>query len=115
MKNEILKAVEVLKDKECSVYVQGGSTINEMEFNSAVVKYEEKTNLLTIGTFHAFISLDIDDCDNVNINGNEVYLQFINGLELEIRGYTKEELKEAKNRLGNYDIGEEIDVTKSDR
>ena len=115
MKNEILKAVEVLKDKECSVYVQDGSTINEMEFNSAVVEYEEKTNLLTIGTFHAFISLDVDDCDEVNINGNEVYLQFANGLEFEIRGYTKEEIEEAKKRLGDYDIDEETDVTPSDR
>lgn len=107
MRNEILKAVEVLKDKECSVYVQGSSTINEMEFNSAVVKYEEKTNLLTIGMSHTFISLDVDDCDEVNINGNEVYLQFVNGLEFEIRGYTKEELEEVKKTFEDSKVANE--------
>ena len=107
MRNEILKAVEVLKDKECSVYVQGGSTINEMEFSSAVVEYEEKPNLLTIGTSHAFISLDVDDCDEVNIDGNEVYLQFDNGLEFEMRGYTKEELEEAKKTFEELKVANE--------
>lgn len=111
MRNEIKKAMEALKDKKCSVSVQGGSSINEMSFIEAVVDCDEKCETINIATQLVYLGLNVDNCIEVNASGNEIYLQFDDGVEFEICSYTKEESETAHARLFKRSINKETNTT----
>ena len=106
MRNEIKKVMETLKDKECNINVQSGSSINEMSFIGATVDCDEKRETINITTQLVCLSLNVDNCIEVNVDGNEVHFQFDDGLEFEILSYTKEEFKTAHEGLFKHGVNE---------
>ena len=106
MRNEIKKVMETLKDKECNINVQSGSSINEMSFIGAVVDCDEKCETINIATQFVCLSLNVDNCIEVNVDGDETHLQFDDGLEFEIHSYTKEEIETAHEGLFKHGVNE---------